>query len=216
MTVLWSAVEVQSRSSGRYPEDQASVAVVVLNPRSAAACSGRVFPGAFWSQSAQMFRNNCRLWDKVFYCFVSLQVPRLPSCLLYYSFQAVKAICLLYFWLASETFYSAPACVQKSRGGRAAHLSFLWSPTEEFNHQSAHTEGCSQLLEDDTCKTVFLLCAKWRSPKHDAEWQNHKPKIAWTWVRISLWLCSTAVWGHASQSLTVARRANVGLSHCRE
>lgn len=193
MTLQWSALEVQSRNLGRYPEDEASVAVVVLNWDQLQPAQGGVCPGAYRSQSAQMFHNNFELWDKVFYCFVSLQVPRLSSCLLCYSFQAVKVTCLLHFWLANETFYSAPTCLQKSRGGRAASLLFFWRATEEFNRKSAHTEGCSQLLEEDTCKTVFLLCGKWQPPKRDAEWQNHKPRIALTWVRVSLWLCA-AVW----------------------
>lgn len=104
VTLLWSALEVQSRSLGRCPEDQASVAVVVLIRGQLQPAQGGVYPGAFWNQSAQMFRNNCGS-EIVFYCLVSLQVPRLPSCLLYFSFQAVKVTYLLYFWLANETFY---------------------------------------------------------------------------------------------------------------
>lgn len=202
-----------SRSLGRCPEDQASVAVVVLNWDQLQPAQGGVCPGAFWSQSAQMFHNNCRLWDKVFYCFVSLQVPRLPSCPLYYSFQAVKVTCLLYFWFANETFCWAPTCLQKSRGGRAASLLFFWSATEWFNHNSSHTEGCSQRRTPG--KQCFCSVQNDRLQSVVMNSRITNPGLlrpGWGF------LCGFAVCrvGHASQSLTAVWRANSGLSHCRE
>lgn len=86
VTLLWSALEVQSRGLGRYPEDEARVAVLnsdQLQPAQAGIC-----PGAYWIQSAQMFCNNFEFWDKsvLLLCFFASAMPvKLPFVLFFSS-----------------------------------------------------------------------------------------------------------------------------------
>lgn len=158
VTLLWSALEVQSRNAGRYPEDEASVAVVVLNWDRLQPARGGVCPGACWSQSAQMFRNNFELWDKVFYRFVSFASAtpvKLPFVLFFSSSKGDMPTALLTCkWNILLSFH----LLAENQGRKSSIPAFFWSATEEFNHKSAHTGRCSQLLEEGTCKTVLLFC----------------------------------------------------------
>jgi len=75
-----------------------------VKPRSAAACSGRVFfLGLFGTAMHKCFARTSGS-EIVLYCFVSLQVPHLQTALYWYSFWAVKVTYLPYFWLVNEMF----------------------------------------------------------------------------------------------------------------